>query len=95
MAAVLVKDPPPIDPAVAPLALKLIVERCLDKDPDKRFQSASDLAFALQQATIADQSESGPSQVIHSQPPSPASWHKGALVIAAIVIVLLIAGMSV
>lgn len=85
MAAVLVKDPPPIDPAVAPVALKLIVERCLDKDPDKRFQSASDLTFALQQATIT---ESGPSAVTHQQP----SWHRAGLVIAAIVIVILLAG---
>ncbi|HEX5602870.1 MAG TPA: protein kinase, partial [Pyrinomonadaceae bacterium] len=89
MAAVLVKDPPPIDPAVAPVALKLIVERCLDKDPDKRFQSASDLMFALRQATIT---EDGPSAVNHNQPSSPASWRRTGLVIAAIIIVLLIAG---
>jgi eukaryotic-like serine/threonine-protein kinase len=94
MAAVLVKDPPPIDPAVATLALKLIVERCLDKDPDKRFQSASDLMFALRQATITGQSESGPSAGIHNQPPSSASWHRTGLVIAAIIIVILIAGIA-
>ena len=88
MAAVLVKDPPPIDPAVASSALKLIVERCLEKEPDKRFQSASDLTFALQQATSTDQRERGPSAVSQS----PASWHRTGLVIAAIIIVLLIAG---
>ena len=90
MAAVLVKDPPPIDPVVAPLALKLIVERCLEKDPDKRFQSASDLTFALRQATITDQSEGGPPAVNPNQPPSKASWHQTGLVIALIIIVLLI-----
>ncbi len=87
MAAVLVKDPPPIDAAVAPLALKEIVERCLEKDPDKRFQSASDLTFALRQAAIAEQGERGPSA---GKPPSTASWHKAGLVIALIVIALLI-----
>jgi WD40 repeat protein len=92
MAAVLVKDPPPIDPAVAPSALKLIVERCLEKDPDKRFQSASDLKFALDQATISDQSASDPSAVIHNQPASTGSWRRTGLVIAAIIIILLIAG---
>lgn len=92
MAAVLVKDPPPIDLAIAPLALKGIVERCLEKDPDKRFQSASDLTFALRQATITDQSASGPSAVIHNQPTSTASWHKTGLVIAIIIIAVLIAG---
>ncbi len=90
MAAVLVKDPPPIDPLVAPLALKLIVERCLEKDPDKRFQSASDLTFALHQATITDQSESGPSALNHNEPPSKTSWHKTGLAIAIVIIVLLI-----
>ena len=92
MAAVLVKDPPPIDSAVAPLALKGIVERCLEKDPDKRFQSASDLTFALRQATITDQSESGPAAVNHNQPIPAASWHKTGLVIAIIIIAVLIAG---
>lgn len=92
MAAVLVKDPPPIDPVVAPLALKLIVERCLEKDPDKRFQSASDLTFALRQATITDQSERGPSAVNHNQTPAKASWHQTGLVIALVIIVLLIGG---
>ena len=92
MAAVLVKDPPPIDPAVVPLALKLIVERCLDKDPDKRFQSASDLMFALRQATVTDQSESGPSAINKDQPTASASWHKTGLVIAIIIIAVLVAG---
>lgn len=92
MAAVLVKDPPPIDSAVAPLALKRIVERCLEKDPDKRFQSAADLTFALRQATIIDQSESGPSAINHNQATSTASWHKTGLVIAAIMIAVLIGG---
>lgn len=92
MAAVLVKDPPPFDSAVVPLALKGIVERCLEKDPDKRFQSASDLTFALRQATITDQSEKVPSALIHNQPTSTASWHKTGLVIAIIIIAVLIAG---
>src|SRR2546428_756448 len=33
-----------------PQALALIVERCLEKQPDNRFQSAKDLAFAIQAA---------------------------------------------
>ncbi|HET6976201.1 MAG TPA: protein kinase [Pyrinomonadaceae bacterium] len=89
MAAVLVKDPPPIDSAVAAPALKGIVERCLEKEPDKRFQSASDLKFALSQALLTDQKESGPATVSHN----PAtSWHKTGLVIAIIIIAVLVAG---
>ena len=47
MSAILKDDPPDLGASVAP-GLKRIVEHCLDKDPDRRFQSARDLAFALQ-----------------------------------------------
>jgi Tol biopolymer transport system component len=43
---------PPADPAESgrpiPPALARVVDRCLEKNPASRFQSASDLAFALQ-----------------------------------------------
>jgi len=49
MTAVLREDPPPLtsDPRVAP-AIDRLVRRCLEKSPDERFQSARDLAFALE-----------------------------------------------
>ncbi|MBI3694401.1 MAG: protein kinase [Acidobacteria bacterium] len=46
MNAILKEDPPEL-PAANP-ALERIVRRCLEKDPDLRFQSARDLAFALE-----------------------------------------------
>jgi len=92
MAAVLVKDPPAIDSSVAPVALRGIVERCLEKDPDKRFQSAGDLTFALRQATLTDPSGSRTSAVTHDKPALPGSWQKTGLVIATIIIALLIGG---
>jgi len=50
MSAILNEDPPPIPETApqAPLALQRAVHRCLEKSPDQRFQSASDLAFALE-----------------------------------------------
>jgi serine/threonine protein kinase/tetratricopeptide (TPR) repeat protein len=51
MSAVLKEEPP--DLALRggiPAAFARIVRRCLDKDPRKRFQSASDLRFALEAA---------------------------------------------
>jgi serine/threonine protein kinase len=42
------KDQPAELPASVPPALVLIVRRCLEKDPARRFQSAADLGFALQ-----------------------------------------------
>ena len=50
MSAILKEDPPELPDPVPP-ALKLIVEHCLEKSPDRRFQSARDLAFALQSLT--------------------------------------------
>jgi Tol biopolymer transport system component len=49
IAAILQSDPPAMmrSDASVPPALDLIVRRCLEKDPHDRFQSARDLAFAL------------------------------------------------
>jgi serine/threonine-protein kinase len=49
MTAVLREAVPEVSPQVAlPPALSRIIHRCLDKNPDGRFQSARDLAFALE-----------------------------------------------
>jgi Tol biopolymer transport system component len=50
MLAVLTKDPPDLDTSRLSLSpgLDRIVGRCLEKSPDLRFQSANDLAFALE-----------------------------------------------
>jgi eukaryotic-like serine/threonine-protein kinase len=47
MHAVLKEEPPAL-PATVPRALDRLVRRCLEKDPNRRFQSAMDLAFALE-----------------------------------------------
>ena len=44
MSAILKEDPPPL----ADVALDRVVRRCLEKAPEQRFQSASDLAFNLE-----------------------------------------------
>ena len=45
--AILHHEPEPL-PASAPPAVAQVVRRCLEKDPDRRFQSARDLAFHLE-----------------------------------------------
>ncbi|HWK11702.1 MAG TPA: protein kinase, partial [Vicinamibacterales bacterium] len=53
--AILTQDPPDLDVAklaISP-ALDRIVRRCLEKSPDLRFQSANDLAFALENLSTA------------------------------------------
>jgi serine/threonine-protein kinase len=49
MTAILKEDPPELSASghAVPPALGRIVHRCLEKDPDARFQSASDLSFAI------------------------------------------------
>jgi eukaryotic-like serine/threonine-protein kinase len=50
MVAILKEDPPVLSQMApkVPLALERIALRCLEKNPEQRFQSASDLAFALE-----------------------------------------------
>lgn len=50
MAAILTEEPPDLSQLVPalPLALERIVRRCLEKNPERRFHSAEDLAFALE-----------------------------------------------
>ncbi len=58
MGAVLREDPPnfsAIVPAI-PLALQRIVDRCLEKKSEQRFQSAWDLAFALEALAMGTES---------------------------------------
>ncbi len=52
--AVLREDPPEInlEQASIPLSFQQVIHHCLEKDPENRFQSARDLAFALE--TLAD-----------------------------------------
>ena len=47
IAAILTEDPIDSVPATVPAALVSIVRHCLEKPPDRRFQTAHDLAFAL------------------------------------------------
>jgi serine/threonine protein kinase/Tfp pilus assembly protein PilF len=47
MNAILKEEPPELDAAVPP-SLDRIIRRCLEKNPDERFQTGLDLAFALE-----------------------------------------------
>src|SRR5882672_69670 len=49
IAAILTTEPPPMDSLqpMTPVSLSRIVKKCLAKDPDERWQSASDLAAEL------------------------------------------------
>ncbi|HXI29441.1 MAG TPA: serine/threonine-protein kinase, partial [Vicinamibacterales bacterium] len=88
--AILHDDPPAVSAAGVPVpsALDRIVRRCLDKDPDARFQSARDLAFALD--TAADAAPLPPTAA--PRPAARRRFHPAALVAAAVLVVSAVAG---
>ena len=67
MSAILNEEPPPISQLSpsTPLGLQRVVHRCLEKNPEQRFQSASDLAFAL--AALSDTTISPPPAVYETK----------------------------
>jgi len=86
MTAILNEDPPAISKIVEtiPPGLQRVLHRCLEKNPEQRFQSASDLAFALDAL-----SDSGFTSAPHeAQRPKTVrraiAWSAGALVVAAL-----------
>ena len=96
MSAILSKDPPELDTARLSIApgLDRIVRRCLEKSPDLRFQSANDLAFALETLTAGSTAST---QVAVTSAPlrSRATWLPWAvagLAIAAASILAVVVG---
>jgi serine/threonine protein kinase/Tol biopolymer transport system component len=81
--AILSKDPPEFAALglAVPTALEKLVRRCLEKEPGQRFQSARDLAFALEAFAEA------PSQPQAKLTPRTRwrGWSVGALLFAALV----------
>ena len=74
LSAILKEDPAEARPPHSPLppALERLVLRCLEKIPGRRFQSAHDLAFALEQALGSSSGSTlAPSGVVAS--PKPAT----------------------
>src|SRR5262245_33902718 len=62
ISAILHKDPPEMATGSGPVppGLERLVRRCLEKDPDARFQSASDLAFALEALALGSHAGTEP-----------------------------------
>ncbi|MGE4190943.1 MAG: protein kinase [Thermoanaerobaculia bacterium] len=61
--AILKEPPSPIAAAGIPPAVEATAMRCLEKDPERRFQSASDLAFALESAGSGERRAAPPPPV--------------------------------
>ena len=93
MTAILNEDPPSISQvtATAPPGLQRVVHRCLEKSPEQRFQSASDMAFALEAL-----SDTGTSTSTGGHPPisEPASRRRIAFAGAALVLLLVVGALA-
>jgi Tol biopolymer transport system component len=70
MTAILREEPPELNDTgwQGPLALQRILVRCLEKNVERRFQSASDLAFAIESLSGTSTAKSVP------QPKSRRTW---------------------
>jgi eukaryotic-like serine/threonine-protein kinase len=89
MAAILNEEPPTISELApnTPPALVRIVKRCLEKDPEQRFQSASDLAFALE--ALSESSSAMTSAGVKHHPPRRI-WVPAIVSIALMLIALVL-----
>jgi len=81
MTAILREEPPELNDTgwQGPLALQRILVRCLEKNVERRFQSASDLAFAIESLSGTSTSKSAP------QPKSRRAWLPWAIAAALLV----------
>jgi len=89
MSALLNEDPPGISQVTTtvPPALQRVVHRCLEKNPEQRFQSASDLAFALDALSEISSNTAADSK---TKPRRISKLWAVAAVMAAVVIALLV-----
>jgi eukaryotic-like serine/threonine-protein kinase len=88
MSAILNEEPPAISqilPAVPP-ALQRVVQRCLEKSPEQRFHSASDLAFALEALSDAGTAPTG--ALAEAKSRTSWAWIAGAAVAVAVAVAL-------
>ena len=87
MAAVLKEDPQELSKPSHPVspALDRIVRRCLEKNPEERFQSAKDLSFALASLSGSDTSAASRAALKPRNKP-PVLWVAMLLALAAVAV---------
>ena len=64
--------------------LERVVRRCLEKQPEQRFQSASDLAFALEALSSVSSSSSVSGPAMAAAAPSKRLWDRAGWLVAAL-----------
>lgn len=92
ISAILNEEPPSITELApdTPASLERVIRRCLEKNPEQRFQSASDLAFALE--ALSDPSTVAIGAHVAARPePDRPGWTWAAAAMAFVVVALAIA----
>ena len=94
MSAILKEDPPHLSssPSVLPPGIDRVVRRCLEKNREERFQSASDLAFALESLSGFSTTSGAARPVPASSRPRLGRWLLVAAGLLAIVAVSYLVG---
>ncbi len=90
MTAILKEDPPELDEATQPVSpgIQRIISRCLEKKPEQRFQSAKDLAFALEAITGTGTKSAASHAIVDAE--KSGSWKRWAIPVAGIPLALII-----
>jgi len=99
-ASILEKEPEPIRTLqpLTPTSLERVIQKCLAKDPDSRWQSAGDLASELK--WIAEGSSTAAKSVVKTQRSKIAlireglAWMLAALALIAVIVLSLVLGFS-
>ncbi|HEY2471127.1 MAG TPA: protein kinase [Terracidiphilus sp.] len=87
MTAILNDEPPALSQSAQniPPGLQRVIHRCLEKSPEQRFQSAADLAFAIESLTDSS-GVSQPQREIDSRKSVRTKWVMASAVISALLV---------
>jgi len=91
MSAILNEEPAPISDLApeTPVALQRVVLRCLEKNPEQRFQSASDLAFALEALSGSGvTAPTGAYPILREDSKTVARGYSGVVLVAAFLVIV-------
>ena len=90
IAAILTSEPEPMTAlhAMTPPALERVVKKCLAKDPDERWQSASDLAAELRWISDSGSQAGVPTRGVAER----KSWDRAGWILAAILLLVILGG---
>ena len=83
LSAILKEDPADLPDSV-PAGAKQVALHCLEKNPENRFQSAQDLAFAIHSLSGSSVSSTPALQAAHSAPSRPKPWLLATTAVAGI-----------